>query len=386
MPEHRPRLSRPAFAALTAALFSAALTGCGDAGSGGTQAGPVKGKQMSNVGPVKDSGTGSTVAPDTEPPLPPGARDGMKAIDTSKYPLKTETPAKADATKVANPDTTKDAKAAPPADPDKALTDDEKKKREEARTKALAKAGVDTKQPYTGATPTPGATPATTDPTRPVDPKTIDPTKPVDPKVADPTKVVGTDPAKPDPIKVAVVDPTKQPIKVGPVDPNTPSPGELPEHLKADREAIKKFDASKLKVVNGYTEVPYSALAGYDFPTVIAAENGKDKDNRKIPDEVKKLHGKEVVIQGYMMPIDFEDGGTNEFVLTRIIPSCFYCQPPQLNDWIEVKIKDAKRVPYVPDGPILVSGKLEVGEKFEDGFVVSLYRLTGVKVEKAPNP
>ncbi len=372
MPDHRPSPSRRAIVGLAAALLSAAaLTGCGDAGSNGTSAGPVKGKQMSNVGPAKDAGP---VAANTgETPLPPGARDGMKVIDTSKLPVtpdparpqtpaKTETPAQVPAATVTTD---------PPADPTKPLTDDEKKKRDDAREKALAKAGVDTKQPYTGATPVPPA-PGTTDPAKIVDPKSADP-KSADPKTADPAKT-------------AAADPTKQPIKIGPVDPNTPSTGPLPEHLKADREAIKKFEAAKLKVVNGYTEVPYSALAGYEFPTVIAAEDGKDKDNRKIPDEVKKLHGKEVVIQGYMMPIDFEDGGTNEFVLTRIIPSCFYCQPPQLNDWVEVKIKDAKRVPYVPDGPILVYGKLEVGEKFEDGFVVSLYRLTGMKVEKAPNP
>ena len=173
------------------------------------------------------------------------------------------------------------------------------------------------------------------------------------------------------------------------VDPNNP------DYIPADRTRAKNFDHSKLKPVDGFLHVPFMALAGYSYPTQIYVPQGADdpraaaaeaKQKREIPKNILALDGKKVTIQGYMMPLDFENGGTNEFILTRVIPSCFYCQPPQLNDWIEVKTAGGKRVPYFPDSPINVSGTLRVSELREDGFVVNLYRMESVNVEEAVNP
>lgn len=182
------------------------------------------------------------------------------------------------------------------------------------------------------------------------------------------------------------------------VDPNAPVPfvdPNNPDFIPADRTLWKKFDVKKLRELEGYLVVPFADLSGFPYSGMVGApapkadaKDGKEPAAEKkpeftIPDAIKALNGKQVIIAGYMMPIDFEDGGTNEFVLTRQIPSCFYCVPPQLNDWVEVKMKDAKRVPYVPDGLIEIHGTLEVGEMQEDGFVVNMYRMTGVKVAPA---
>ncbi len=141
----------------------------------------------------------------------------------------------------------------------------------------------------------------------------------------------------------------------------------------------------------GYLELPFMLLAGYDYPTNLFVE-AKPKEGEpvkpkpQIPYKIKSLNMQNVAIKGYMMPIDFEDGGTNEFILSRVIPSCFYCQPPQLNDWVEVRIKGGKRVPYYPDSAIIVYGQFEVGEMLEDGFVVNLYRVEAVKVDEVVEP
>lgn len=182
------------------------------------------------------------------------------------------------------------------------------------------------------------------------------------------------------------------------VDPNAPIPfadPNNPDFIPADRTLWKTFDIKKLHQIDGHLVVPFSDLSGFPYsgmtgaPEVKPAEkDGKEPAEEKkpefsIPDAIKALHGKQVMVAGYMMPIDFEDGGTNEFVLTRQVPSCFYCVPPQLNDWVEVKMKDGKRVPYVPDGLIELYGTIEVGEMQEDGFVVNMYRMTGMKVVEA---
>lgn len=182
------------------------------------------------------------------------------------------------------------------------------------------------------------------------------------------------------------------------VDPNAPIPfvdPNNPDFIPADRTLWKKFDIKKLHEIEGHLIVPFADLSGFPYSGMVGAPEVKpaEKDSKEpaaekkpefsIPDAIKALHGKKVMVAGYMMPIDFEDGGTNEFVLTRQVPSCFYCVPPQLNDWVEVKMKDGKRVPYVPDGLIELYGTIEVGEMQEDGFVVNMYRMTGVKVVEA---
>jgi len=197
-------------------------------------------------------------------------------------------------------------------------------------------------------------------------------------------------------------------------DPTAPAPyadPNNPDFVPADRNLYKKFDIATLKQIDGYLSVAFADLSGFPYSGMVGApdpapveDNTKATDAKttdakttdakttdtktdepkepkhSIPDAIKALDKKKVAIKGYMMPIDFEDGGTNEFVLTRNIPSCFYCQPPQLNDWVEVKMKDGKRVPYIPDGIIELYGTLDVGEQREDGFIVNLYRMTGEKV------
>lgn len=191
-------------------------------------------------------------------------------------------------------------------------------------------------------------------------------------------------------------DPTAnaKPLK----DPNTPPPfvdPNNPNYVPADRAAAKDFDPRQLKKIGDYCELPFMVLAGYPYPTNIYVPSGPDDPNtaeaqkhqdREIPAGVKAIDGMKVAVKGYMMPIDFENGGTNEFILTRVIPSCFYCQPPQLNDWVEVKMKGGKRVPYFPDSAIVVYGTIDVGEVQEDGFVIGLYRMEVEKVEEYIEP
>jgi hypothetical protein len=234
---------------------------------------------------------------------------------------------------------------------------DSRKKRDQWRDAKLA--GEDPGIGYTGATPVKGPSPATPS----------DPAKPATPTPPSTSPAAASTPA-------ATASDSPAPF----VDPNNPN------FVPADRKAAAQFDPKSLKEIEGHLDVPFTVLAGFEFTGMVGAAGVKDEKGEKhtIPDNIKALDGKKVVITGYMMPIDFEDGGTNEFVLTRVIPSCFYCQPPQLNDWVEVKIKDGKRVPYVPDGPVNAFGTIQIGEVVEDGFVVALYRMTATKAPLAP--
>lgn len=219
--------------------------------------------------------------------------------------------------------------------------------------------------------------------------------------------------------------PTDPPATPAPT-PDTPDPAAAqpanPNHL-----ANQNLKAPVPVAVEGYTPVNFDIMAGFiyiiDDPTLPEGEPGEPGDtssaapqnfelkpapegftpredptiaarkdpNRKkgddqIPADVKALSGQKISIAGYMIPIDFRKGGTNEFILVKIVPSCFFCQQPMPNEWIEVKVKDGRRVPYSGDNPITVTGVIDIGSRYEDDIFLSLYRMEADDVKEMPVP
>lgn len=350
----RDLLRRAGSIALLAAM-SAFLAGCGEKPKAGPAGqGPVEGRKFVSG----------------EKAATPAARP-EKDVAVAKAPV--EVPAASTVKDFAATPASGEPKAAsgepkPASGEPAAPTVDPRKKRDDWRDAKLA--GENPGTGYTGATPVK------------VQPGTVPPAPPA-------ASVPQASPAATSP--VAPASPTAPTAPATPAAAATDSPAPFvdpnnPNFVPADRKVADKFDIKSLKEIDGHLDLPFGVISGYEFAGTVGATVVKDSKNEKrsIPDAIKQLNDKKVVITGYMMPIDFEDGGTNEFVLTRVIPSCFYCQPPQLNDWVEVKIKDGKRVPYIPDGPVTAYGTLKVGEVVEDGFVVALYRMTAIKAPAAP--
>lgn len=113
---------------------------------------------------------------------------------------------------------------------------------------------------------------------------------------------------------------------------------------------------------------------------------GKKKDQgekpkrdyaNQVPAKIRALTGRQVGISGYMMPLDFNAGMTKKFLLVATNPHCLYCQPPNVNEFIVVTMRDEKAVAYKAGVPVIVTGKMTVREDREDGIVTSLYHLDG---------
>ena len=214
----------------------------------------------------------------------------------------------------------------------------------------------------------------------------------------------------PTPVDVAKTNPTPEPKALAPDAPTDPvappiGPGEsltqLQPHQKLDEET------AKVPEVPGYAGITFSKLGGFKYdedeidydalPAPVVKGEGASRieistldpaKDKQVPKAILEMGGKKIALVGYMIPVDFLQGKTNEFVLTPIIPSCFFCQKPQLNEWIHVTTKGGKRVEYPGDGPIVVHGTLAVGLQVEDGFPVNLYRMEahGVKEKQIPEP
>jgi hypothetical protein len=134
----------------------------------------------------------------------------------------------------------------------------------------------------------------------------------------------------------------------------------------------------------GPVELSFATLASYRYALPPRQREG-DKStapNSQIPPVIKSLGGKKITIEGYMIPMDFEKGKILRFVLSRSMIGCCFADSLRINELIKVSTADGKPVDYCDIAK--VTGTLEVGEEFEDGYLVSLYRLVADQVKEVP--
>ena len=157
---------------------------------------------------------------------------------------------------------------------------------------------------------------------------------------------------------------------------------------KAEPKAAPKAGAAEPKPVDSVKTATKPAAPGATSGEGKAEPGEGDKPAQAepaaaplppAPAAVKALSGKRVRLSGYMIPLDLEDEKCREFVLVPVVPSCFYCTPPGLNEFVVVRMKDKKPVPF-SENAVLVTGVMEVGEERVDNVVTSLFRLAGEAV------
>jgi hypothetical protein len=100
-----------------------------------------------------------------------------------------------------------------------------------------------------------------------------------------------------------------------------------------------------------------------------------------IPDDVKRLTGAKVRVQGFMIPLDQADN-ISHFSLVPSLFACCFGQPPQIQHQIVVHTPKGKAVGYYPD-EIICEGTLKVDEKKDDGYIVSVFEMDVQSVKPA---
>jgi len=129
--------------------------------------------------------------------------------------------------------------------------------------------------------------------------------------------------------------------------------------------------AATMKLPEGYEGISWKTLGGFEYTEHMA-----------LPHEVLKLNGQKVGLTGYMMTIE-EVENIHEFLLVEAFWSCCFGTPPNVHQVVLIQLpKSGKGVEYTSQ-PVLILGTLEVGERIEDGFVTSVYRLKATSVTQA---
>jgi hypothetical protein len=102
-----------------------------------------------------------------------------------------------------------------------------------------------------------------------------------------------------------------------------------------------------------------------------------------IPPDVKQLDGISIRLRGFIVPTD-QAGVLTHFALVPSLFNCCFGQPPQIEHTIMVTCGDGVKTKLTAN-EVVVEGTLHVAEEKDDGFVVSIFRVSATKVAPTGN-
>lgn len=108
------------------------------------------------------------------------------------------------------------------------------------------------------------------------------------------------------------------------------------------------------------------------------------QEGEPLPQEVLALNGRRVGIFGFALSLG-DPEAPGEVVLVESLWGCCFGAVPELNQTILVRLAPGASL-LDSAAPLEVTGRLEVGEEREDGFVTSLYRIVDASVRLADAP
>ncbi len=128
----------------------------------------------------------------------------------------------------------------------------------------------------------------------------------------------------------------------------------------------------------------FDKLSAFDY-TIVDAGTGATPEQisaaekrDQVPAWVHFYDAKHVVLTGYVMPLQVENGLSKKFVMMKDVNTCCYGAVPNMNDYVVVTM-DGPGIVAVQDVPVALIGVFHVAQKYEGGYVTQLYHLDGEK-------
>jgi hypothetical protein len=129
-----------------------------------------------------------------------------------------------------------------------------------------------------------------------------------------------------------------------------------------------------------FLEVGFEKLSAFDYKVVdlgtgaSPAEIEEAKKRDQVPAAIKSFNHKPISLTGYMQPLQLENGLVTKFVMMKDVSTCCYGAVPRMNDYVIVSV-EGKGVPYIQDIPVVLTGIFQIDERYEDGYLVSLFKM-----------
>lgn len=166
--------------------------------------------------------------------------------------------------------------------------------------------------------------------------------------------------------------PTEEGGRIDRPAPDQPMPkGTDPADLAAIRGAQAMLEAEKklADLIKAGKITGLDKILTFDELTSWPYEDGLNG----MPQRIKDLNGKKVLMTGFMLPID-EVQNIKEFLLVQSLWSCCFGQPPDIHGIVRVVMPKGKTTDYFFD-PLKIIGTFKVEATVMDGYCVDIYQL-----------
>ena len=177
-------------------------------------------------------------------------------------------------------------------------------------------------------------------------------------------------------------------------DPNALAPGQTRVIPKGSLDLVEQLEGKPTgdpmnfeKTADGrWVKATFAALGGFKYEVPDPDEIRKSPTPNKpvkdqIPPKLKALDGQPTLLVGFMVPIEItREGKVKSFALTQNQTFCCFGVPPAMNEWVMVTMDEGVTADYIMDLPVAAYGLLSVGEEIEDGYVLSMYRMSSSEV------
>lgn len=114
-------------------------------------------------------------------------------------------------------------------------------------------------------------------------------------------------------------------------------------------------------------QLPFMDLGAFDY-----------KEKMALPETATRWHAKEVRATGFINPTT-QARDLTHFYLVKDRASCCFGKRPQLNHYIDVKLKSGQKIGYTTD-PVTVQGVLQVEERMDGDWPLGVYWMEGAEV------
>jgi len=135
--------------------------------------------------------------------------------------------------------------------------------------------------------------------------------------------------------------------------------------------------------------VGFDKLAGFAMPLtdeLVSSTNSAEANSRvdaMIPANIRALDHRNLSVEGFMVPVEFDKDKTVEFILVQAPFGCCFGAPPQIHELIRVRVKPPGISPVMFQ-PARARGTFHVGAQRESGVLSSIYRMEAEVVTVKP--
>lgn len=147
-----------------------------------------------------------------------------------------------------------------------------------------------------------------------------------------------------------------------------PEPSDIPQKIR-----VGKIEAYPLGF-DRLSSFPYKIV---DIATGASpAEIDLAKKQNQVPAHVRQFDEQRVVLTGYLLPLQIEDGLAKKFFMMRDTTTCCYGKTPNMNDFVVVTMK-GRGAELIQDVTARVVGIFRIRAKYEENYMVSLFEIEG---------